>query len=280
MPGSASRSTAVARLTLSAVLPRPDRGTNTPPDGEEANAVPTPASDDSGTGAGAAPLKARKGSSVRSSPGPTPATRSKPASPPNVPCASRSATIVLANRSPTRGSRAISAAGAESTSIRSPGASARACRTVLSRCAASDPGEIVERICTPPVASPGRVARYRTACPATANASNSRSALRSGGCMKEGRMEGGNGGRRFNAAMISFPPPLFPSSPPSAPTAPASPARSPRLPRPAGSPRSPCRWCRPECARLGSRSRPRRSRGCRPSAARGDRRSACAWETR
>ena len=66
-------------------------------------------------------LKARCGPMAASRPGPTPGTRSSPASPPNGPCASRSATIVLASARPTRGSRASSAAVARSASIRSSG---------------------------------------------------------------------------------------------------------------------------------------------------------------
>ena len=96
-----------------------------------------------------------------------------------------------------------------------------------------------------------------------------------GGAWNEGTMERGNAGRRFSAGWIiaqqmslhsgssvpSFPRCRLP------PTAPASPARRQRHPPPAGSPSSPCRWCRLECATRGSRNRRHRWLVCRPSAA-------------
>ena len=61
----------------------------------------------------------------------------------------------------------------------------------------------------------------------------------------------------------------------------AAPAPRPRHPRSAGSaPLTLSIVSSGVCHGRGSRSRPRRWRGCRPSAARGDRRSGCAWAWR
>ena len=116
-----------------------------------------------------------------SRPGPTPGTRSTATRDPKGPRAFRSDTMALARRSPMRGRRAISRAGARSRSTRSPGAKGRARARLESRCAsgALPPGVGSRETC--PGGVPGAVIHMRSPCPATASPSSRRMARRSAG---------------------------------------------------------------------------------------------------
>ena len=192
------------------------------------------------------PEKDTKGRIDSSSLAPIPDTLSSRSRLPNGPCSVRHATIRWANAGPTWGRRVISLTSARSMSMCSPGSRGRAsceARRAVSRSAL---GREAEGDCS--CTSPGGVEgdgemKYRIPAPAKARQASRRAARRSSIPSRCGhyRSIGVPKQRRHHQQSAS-------------------------------SPRSPCRSYPPSCANRDSRNPQRRSRGCRPSAARHGRR--------
>lgn len=173
MPGTAVRASMLANgpcdsryATIAAARPGPIAGrvAKSLAVAELRPTLPAGPADSCGTPAERGlPEKRTCPSSRRSSPGPTPGSASRAASPPKLPRAVRSSTMRRARSGPMPGSRAISGADARSRSICSPSPSGWPARRELSRCASGDAESAPPSTVMAPGASPGSSRTHRAA---------------------------------------------------------------------------------------------------------------------